>query len=114
MFFFIISFFLFPSHIKRIILCFVYSNDHKPYFTYPSLLEENLQLACVVEVGPEPSLQPIEKNEVYISIPPEHAQPCDHENDEIDSKPSQILLPSAITHEPCHQLVKPCFQPTEF
>jgi hypothetical protein len=84
MLFFIRSFFLFPSHIKMIILCFFYSYDHKPYFTYPSLLEENLQPACVFEVGPKPSLVPIEKNEVYISIPPEHAQPCDHENDEIN------------------------------
>jgi hypothetical protein len=40
--FFISSFFLFPSHIKRIILCFVSSDEHQPYFIYPSLLEENL------------------------------------------------------------------------
>ena len=107
MFFFISSFLSFPLRIKRVILCFVYSDDHKPSFIYPSLEEENLHTACVVDVGLVSSLQPIEKNEVYISIPPEHAQPCDHENDEIDSKPSHILLPPAITHEPCHQLVKP-------
>jgi hypothetical protein len=112
--FFINSFFIFPSHIKRIIFFFVYLNENQPYFIYPSLLEENFQPSCVVEVGPEPSLQPIENIKVYISITHEHAQPCDHENDEIDSKPSHILLPYAITLDPCHQLVKPCFKPKQF
>ena len=37
--FFISSFLLFPSHIKRIILCFVYSNDHQPTFVHPFLEE---------------------------------------------------------------------------
>jgi hypothetical protein len=35
--FFINSFLFFPSHIKRIILCFFYSVDHQPSFIYPSL-----------------------------------------------------------------------------
>jgi hypothetical protein len=111
--FFISSFLCFPSHIKRIILCFVYSDEHQPSFIYPSLLEENLQHACVVKVGPETSFQPIENNEVYISIPPENTQPCDHENDEIDSKPSRISLSSVII-EPFHQLVNPHVHPTAF
>jgi hypothetical protein len=48
--FFINSFFLFPSRIKRIILCFVYSDDHHPSFIYPSLEEEDLHTACIVDV----------------------------------------------------------------
>jgi hypothetical protein len=48
--FFINSFFLFPSHIKRIILCFVYSDDHHPSFIYPSLEEEDLHTACIVDI----------------------------------------------------------------
>ena len=40
--FFISSFLFFPSHIKRIILCFVYSVDHQPSFIYLSLEEEEL------------------------------------------------------------------------
>jgi hypothetical protein len=78
-------------------LCFVYSDNHKPSFIYPSLQEENLHPACIVEVGPEPSFQPIEKNEVYISILPESNQPCNHESDEVDSNPSEISSPSVIT-----------------
>ena len=110
--FFISSFILFPSHIKRIILCFVYSDDHQPSFIYPSLEEEDLHTACMVDIDLVSPSQPVHKNEVYIFIPPEHDQPCDHENDEVESKPSHILLPSPISPEPCHQLVKPCFQPT--
>jgi hypothetical protein len=94
-------------------LCFVYSDEHQPYFIYPSLLEENVHPACVVEVGLETSFLPIEKNEVYISIPPEHTQPRDHENHKSDSNPSQISLSSVII-EPCHQLVNTHVHPTSF
>ena len=47
--FFISSFILFPLHVKRIVLCLVYSDDYQPSFIYPSL-EEYLQPACIVEV----------------------------------------------------------------
>jgi hypothetical protein len=47
---FINSFLLFPSRIKRIILCFVYSDDHQSSFIYPSLEEEDLPSSCVVDV----------------------------------------------------------------
>jgi hypothetical protein len=94
-------------------LCFVYSDEHQPYFIYPSLLEENVHPACVVEVGLETSFLPIEKNEVYISIPPEHTQPRDHENDKSDSNPSQISLSSVII-EACHHLVNTHVHPTSF
>ena len=48
--FFINSFLYFPLHIKRIILCFVYSDDHQPTFVYPYLEEENLQPPYIVDV----------------------------------------------------------------
>jgi hypothetical protein len=63
LFFFINSFLSFPLHIKRIILCFVYSNDHQPSFIYPSLEEENMHSACVVDVDHVSSPQPIHKDE---------------------------------------------------
>jgi hypothetical protein len=107
LFFFISSFLSFPLHIKRIILCFVYSDDHKPSFVYPSLEEEGIHFACVVDVDHVSSPQPIEKNEVYISIPPEIAHPYSHGNDEIDL-PSKVLLLI-----PCNQFVKPHFHPTK-
>jgi hypothetical protein len=99
---FISSFLLFPSRIKRIILCFVYSADHQSSFIYPSLEEEDLPSAFVVDVDLIPSPQPIHKDELCIEIP--------HEID----RPSQVSSPSVVTVEPCHQLVKPLIQPTSF
>jgi hypothetical protein len=87
MFFFINSFLSFPLRIKRVILFFVYSDDHKPSFIYSSLEEENLHASCVVDVDLVSSLQPIEKNEVYISILLEHAQPYNLEDDKSELSP---------------------------
>jgi hypothetical protein len=58
--------------------------------------------------------QPIHKDDFFIQISLEIDHPCNHENDEFESKSSQISLPSPISPNPCHQLVKTCFQPTEF
>ena len=87
MFLFIISFMSFPLHIKRIILCFVYSDDHQPSFIYPSLEEEDPPFAYVVYVDLVASPQPIHKDELCIEIPPEFDHPCNLESDEVDSKP---------------------------
>ena len=46
--FFISSFLLFPSHIKRNILCFVYSDDHEPTFVHPYLKEEICSIAMLL------------------------------------------------------------------
>jgi hypothetical protein len=114
LFFFINSFLSFPLHIKRIILCFVYSDDHQPSFIYPSLEEEDLPSACVVDVDLVSSPQPIHKDELCIEIPLEFDHPCNLEEVETDSKPSLISSPSVVTVEPCHQLVKPHIHPTSF
>jgi hypothetical protein len=114
MFFFINSFLSFPLHINRIILCFVYSDDHQPSFIYPSLEEEDLPSACIVDVDLVSSPQPIHKDELCIQIPPEFDHPCNLEEVETDSNRSQISSPFAVTVEPCHQLVKPHIQPTSF
>jgi hypothetical protein len=50
--FFINSIMLFPSHVKRIIFCFVYSDHHHSSFIYPYLEEEILQPPYVVDVDP--------------------------------------------------------------
>jgi hypothetical protein len=114
LFFFISSFLSFPLHIKRIILCFVYLDDHQPSFIYPSLEEEDLPSACVVDVDLVSSPQPIHKDELCIEIPLEFDHPCNLEEVETDSNPSLISSPSVVTVEPCHQLVKPHIQPTSF
>jgi hypothetical protein len=111
--FFINSFLLFPSHIKRIILCFVYLDNHEPTFIFPSLQEENLQPPYVVDVDPISLPQPIHKYELYNQIPPESDHPCDLEEIEIDEKISQISL-SSVTIEPSNQFVNPHDYPTTF
>jgi hypothetical protein len=85
--FFISSFLFFPSHIKRIILCFVYSVDHQPSFIYPSLEEEDLLYACVVDVDSISSSQPTHKDDLHIETPPELSHPCSPEEVEIDPQP---------------------------
>ena len=57
LFLFIIYFLSFPLHVKRIIFCFVYSDDHKPSITYPSLEEESPHSSCFIDVDPIPSLK---------------------------------------------------------
>jgi hypothetical protein len=109
LFFFISSFLSFPLCIKRVVLCFIYLDDHKPSFIYPSLEEENLHTTCVVDVDPVSSLQSIGKNKIYISILPKHAQPYNLEDDKSELYPYQILSPFVIIVEPCHQFVKPHF-----
>jgi hypothetical protein len=101
--FFISSFIFFPSHVKRIILCFVYSEDYQPSFIYPCL-EEDLQPACIVDVDLVFFPQPVHKNDHCISIPLESDQPCDLEEIENVSKPYKISISLAINVEPSQQL----------
>ena len=63
---FINPFLYFPLNIKRIIFCFVYSDDHQPNFVYPSLEQENLHPPYVVYVDPISSPQPTHKDELCI------------------------------------------------
>jgi hypothetical protein len=111
--FFISSFILFPSHVKIIILCFVYSEDYQPSFINPSL-EEDLQPACIVEVKSVFVPQFIYKNDLCIQIPSESDQPCNLEEIKTDSKPIQSSTFVAITSEPCQQIAIPHDQPTTF
>jgi hypothetical protein len=112
--FFISSFLFFPSHIKRIIFFFVYSVDHQPSFIYPSLEEESILSACVVDVDPISSAQPIHKDELHTEIPPGFNHPCIPEEVETDPQPPQISSHPVVTVEPFHQCVKPHIQPTSF
>jgi hypothetical protein len=106
---FINSFFLFPY---RIILCFVYSDDHQPTFIYPSLQEENLQPPYIVDGDPIYLPQPIHKDEFYIQIPLKSDHSCNLEDIETE-KLSQISL-SSVTIEPSNHLVNPHDYPTAF
>jgi hypothetical protein len=101
---------LFPSHVKRIIFCFVYSDHHHPSFIYPFLEEEILQPPYVVDVDPISLPQPVHKDELCIQISPETDQPYNLEEIKTDSKPSQI----SVTIEPSNQLVTPHEHPTTF
>jgi len=85
LFLFISSFLSFPSHIKRIILCFVYSDDNRPSFIYPSFEEENMPSSCVVDIDLVSSPLSIHKSEIYISSPLEIDHPCSPEEVENNS-----------------------------
>ena len=111
--FFISSFTLFPSHVKRIILCFIYSEYYQPSFINPSV-EEYLQPACIVEGESIFVPQLIYKNDLCIQIPSKSNQPCNLEETKTDSKPMQSSTLVSITVEPCQQIVIPHDQPTTF
>jgi hypothetical protein len=114
LYFFISSFILFPSHVKRIILCFVYSEDYQPSFISPYLEEESLQPPYVVDVDPIALPQPIPKDEICIQIPSESEHSYNLEEVELVSKPAQISAPLAIISEPDQQLTISHDQPTTF
>jgi hypothetical protein len=112
--FFISSFMLFPSHVKRIIFCFVYSENHHPSCMYPSIEEEYLHTTYIVDVDSVSLPQPIHKDDHCIQIPPEFDQSCNLIEVETDSKPIQSSIPFCITDEPCHQPINFHNQPTSF
>jgi len=97
--FFITSFILFPSRVKRIIFCFVYSENHYPSCTYSSLEEEILQ-PCIADVDSVVLPQPIHRDDQRVSFPSKSEQPCDFEKIEIVSNLVQISAPLAIISEP--------------
>lgn len=72
--FFISSFLYFPSYVNRIILCFVYSDDHKPSFVYPSL-EEDHSSSSIIDLDPFLLIEPYGENDVRIPIFSENNQP---------------------------------------
>ena len=92
MFFFINSFLSFPLHIKRIILCFVYSDDHKPIVLYLSLKEEDSSSSCIVDVDPIPLSETHEKDDVHILIFPEPDHSCHSVDSKVDPLPSTIFV----------------------
>jgi hypothetical protein len=71
----------FPLHVKRIILCFVYSDDCKPTNAYSPLSNEYLSSSCTIDLDLIPSYEPIDKVEAYVSISPEvnsYCKPVDY------------------------------------
>ena len=107
LFLFINSFLSFTLHVKRIIFCFVYSNDQKPLVTYPSLEEESLHSSCFVDFDPIPSFEIHVQHDVHtpISLEP------DYFGHLIENKADPLL--SIITVETCHQPVETHSQTTE-
>ena len=104
---FISSFMSFPLQVKRIIFCFIYSNDHKPSSIYPSLEEESIPSSCFIDVDPIPSFE-IHVHDIHIPISLE----VDYFGHLVENKAN--LLPSNITAETCKHLVEPHFQLTNF
>ena len=107
LFLFISSFLSFPLHVKRIIF-FVYSDDHKPSVTYPSLEEESLHSSCFIDVDPIPSFQIHVQHDIHIPISLEPT----YSGHLVENKAN--LLPSTITVETSEQLVEPHFHLIDF
>jgi hypothetical protein len=114
LYFFINSFMLFPSHVKRIIFCFVYSDTYDSSCIYTTLEEEILQPAFIVEVDSIVLPQRIHKDEHCIQIPFEYDQPYNSVEIEIDSKPTQTLVPTVTIAESFHQPLIHQEKPTAF
>jgi hypothetical protein len=105
---------LFPLHVKRIIFCFVYSEDYHPVFIYPSLEETETPQPCAIDVDLISSSQLSLKNESCIPIPLAFDHFSDFVEIEIDSKYTQTSVPVVTTAEPFHQHCIPYEQPTAF
>jgi hypothetical protein len=105
---------LFPLHVKRIIFCFVYSEDYHPVFIYPSLEETETPQPCAIDVDLISSSQLALKNESCIPIPLAFDHFSDFVEIEIDSKYTQTSVPAVTTAEPFHQHCIPYEQPTAF
>src|SRR5713101_6185131 len=95
LFLFISSFLSFPLHVKRIIFCFVYSDDRKPLGTYPSLEERSLHSSCFIDVDPIPSFEIHVQHDIHIPISLEP----DYSGHLVENKAN--ILPSTITVESC-------------
>ena len=95
-------------HVKRIIFCFVYSDDHKPSGTYSSLEEEIIHSSCFIDVDPIPSFEIHVQHDIHIPISLEP----DYSGHLVENKADP--LPSTIIDETCEQLVEAHFQLTYF
>ena len=76
---------LFPLHVKRIIFCFVYSENHHPSCIYPTLEEEILH-PYIIDFDSLSLLQPVLKDDSCIPIPLEFDHSSDFVEIEIYSK----------------------------
>jgi hypothetical protein len=59
------SFLNFPAHIRRIIICFVYSKDHQPALAYSFFKQVDLPPSHVIDVKDIHPLQTPEEDEVH-------------------------------------------------
>ena len=94
-FLFISSFLSLPLHVKIIIFCFIYSDDHKPSGTYPSLEKESLHSSCFIDVEPIPSFEIHVQHDINIPISLEP----DYFGHLVENKADP--LPSTITAKTC-------------
>jgi hypothetical protein len=114
LYFFISSFFSFPSFIENFFLCFVHSDVLEPPLIHSALEEESIPSSCVVDTDLVPSPLPILKDEICITPPLRVECPCSPEEVEDNSQSSQTLLPPVFPTEPSQPLVESHDQPTAF
>jgi hypothetical protein len=69
LYFFISSFFSFPSFIENFFLFFIHSDVPEPPLIHSALEEESIPSSCVVDTDLVPSPLPILKDEICITPP---------------------------------------------
>jgi len=89
--FFIKSFLYFPSHIIRIILYFVYVDDHRPIVVYPFLKEEDLSSSSIIDFDHFPLSKPCE-NDICIQISPKIHHPYSHVDYKVELPPANFVI----------------------
>jgi hypothetical protein len=92
----------FPSHIRRIIICFIYSKEHGPGIAYSFFKQVDLPPSHVIDVKDIHPLRTPEEDEVHIHI--------FNQSEPYDSLPSADfkadLLPATIPSNVNNQLVE--------
>lgn len=98
--FILYSFLDFPAHIRRIIICFVYSKDHQPALAYSFFKQVDLSPSHVIDVKDIHLLQTPEEDEVHkhsLNQPePYDSLPSPNFKDDLLSS----TFPSTINNQP--------------
>jgi hypothetical protein len=114
LYFFISSFFSFPSFIENSFLCFVHYDVPEPPLIHSALEEESIPSSCVVDTDLVPLPLPILKDEICITPPLCVECPCSPEEVEDNSQSSQTLLPPIFLLRPPGLSLNPMINPPLF
>jgi hypothetical protein len=90
--FFINYFLSFALHVRIIILCFVYSDEHKHTTVYSFLRKKDFPSSCIFYLDLFPSFEPYEDHDVHILILFADNPSCKPIDTKVDLLPHEILV----------------------